>query len=100
MPANSKHLTHSWLQRFAKISAGFLGGYFVMISLHLAIAAWFDRATIMITMAYSGFMLWVTLFILAFLFRNGWKVWGIYLFLTLVFSSVLYLGKVYHQPII
>lgn len=93
MPANPKYLTHSKLQRFAKISAAILGGYLVAVSFHLALASWFDRATIVITMAYTGFILWVALMIIAFLAKNGWKMWLLYMALTLVFSGLVFLGQ-------
>jgi hypothetical protein len=92
MPANKKYLTTSKRQRFAKISAGFLGGYMVTMALHLAVAQWTDRANVIITMAFSGFILWAVLMLLAFLAKNGWKVWGLYLLLTLVFSVCIYCG--------
>lgn len=93
MPANPKYLTKSKTQRFAKITAAILGGYFVSVSFHLAIAAWFDRANVIITMAFSSFILWVALMVIAFLAKNGWKIWGIFLVLTLLFSSIVYLGQ-------
>ncbi|MES2574191.1 MAG: hypothetical protein V4572_04570 [Bacteroidota bacterium] len=96
MPANPKYLTQSKTQRFAKITAAILGGYFVSVSFHLALAAWFDRATIIITMAFSGFILWVAMMVIAFLAKNGWKIWGIYLLLTLFFSLIIYLGQTYN----
>lgn len=93
MPANKKYLNTSGWQKFAKISAGFLGGYMVSMTLHLAIAAWLDRANVIITMTFSGFVLWMVLMILAFLGKNGWKVWLYYLVLTLSCLSFLILGK-------
>ena len=93
MPANSKYLTQSKIQRFAKITAAILGGYLVSISLHLALASWFNRANIIITMAFSGFILWVALMVVAFMAKNGWKVWLLYLGLSLLFSGILYLGQ-------
>lgn len=93
MPANPKYLTPTTGQRFLKISAAILGSYLVTVSLHLALAAWFDKATIIITMSFSGFILWVALMIVAFLAKNGWKIWGIYLLLTLFFFLILYLGQ-------
>ncbi|MCX2679546.1 hypothetical protein OOZ15_06280 [Galbibacter sp. EGI 63066] len=98
MPANKKHLSSPW-QRFAKVSAGILGGYLVTITLHLALATWLDHANVMMTLTYSGFILWVVFMILAFLGKNGWKVWGIYLLLTLLFYAAFYFGKMYN-PII
>ena len=96
MPANPKYLTHSKAQRFAKISAAILGGYFVSVSFHLALAAWLDQTTIIITMAYSGFILWVVMMVLAFLAKNGWKIWSVYLLLTSLFAFIVYLGKTYN----
>lgn len=96
MPANKKHLTKSGWQRFAKISAGFLGGYLVTVSLFLALAYWVDHKAVLLTLRFGGFMLWAALLVVAFLGRNGWKTWGIYLLLTLVFSLIVYFSKTYH----
>lgn len=96
MPANPKYLTQSKWQRFAKITAAILGGYFVSVSFHLALASWFNRANILMTMAFSGFILWAVLMILAFLAKSAWKIWGIYILLTLFFSLFIYLGQTYN----
>jgi len=96
MPANPKYLTQSKWQRFAKITAAILGGYFVSVTFHLALASWFNRANILMTMAFSGFILWVALMVVAFLAKNGWKIWGLYLLLSLVFSLFIYLGQTYN----
>jgi hypothetical protein len=98
MPANPKYLSSNW-QRFAKITAGFLGGYFVTISFHLAISFFLNHANVMITSTYSGFILWAVLMILAFIAKNGWKIWAIYLLITFLFSIIIYFGKIYN-PII
>jgi uncharacterized membrane protein len=47
-------------------------------------------------MAFTGFILWVTLMVIAFLAKNGWKIWGIYLFITLLFALLIYVGKTYN----
>jgi hypothetical protein len=96
MPANPKYLTQSVWQRIAKITAAILGGYFVSVTFHLALAAWFNRANILMTMAFTGFILWVALMILAFLAKSAWKIWAIYIFLTLLFSLFIYLGQTYN----
>lgn len=93
MPANPKYLTQSKWQRFAKITAAILGGYFVSVSFHLALASWLNRANVLITMAYSGFILWVALMVIAFLAKSGWKIWGIYILLTLLFCVIIYFGQ-------
>jgi hypothetical protein len=96
MPANPKYLTQSKWQRFAKITAAILGGYFVSVTFHLALAAWLNRANVLMTMAFSGFILWVALMVVAFLAKSGWKIWGIYILLTLAFSLLIYLGQTYN----
>jgi hypothetical protein len=96
MPANPKYLTKSPWQRFAKITAAILGGYFVSVTFHLALASWLNRANVLMTMAFSGFILWVALMVVAFLAKSGWKIWGIYILLTLVFSLFIYLGQTYN----
>jgi len=99
MPANPKHLTKSGWQRFAKISAAILGGYILTTAVHMALALWLDHVTMLITATFSGFILWAVLMVLAFLAKNGWKVWGIYLLLTGFFAALVYLGKIYN-PIV
>ncbi len=99
MPANPKYLTQSKWQRFLKITAAILGGYFVSVTFHLALASWFDRANVLITMAFTGFILWVGLMVVAFLAKSGWKIWGIYLLLTVLFCGIIYLGQTYNHPI-
>lgn len=96
MPANKKYLNTSGWQKFAKISSGFLGGYLVSMTFHLAIAAWLDRVNVIITMTFSAFVLWMVLMILAFLRKNGWKVWLYYLVLSLCLFLILVLGKKYN----
>jgi hypothetical protein len=34
--------------------------------------------------------------VVAFLAKSGWKIWGIYILLTLVFSLFIYLGQTYN----
>lgn len=99
MPANPKYLSSNW-QRFAKITAGFLGGYLVTVTFHMAIGFWIDRINVIITSTFTGFILWAILMVVAFLAKNGWKIWGIYLLLCLLFSFIMYLGNMYRPVII
>lgn len=92
MPANKKHLTKSFHQRFAKISAGFLGGYLVTSTFFMMLSFWLDRAGTMVTMIFGGFMLWAALLIIAFLFKNGWLAWAVYVGITICFSGIIYLN--------
>lgn len=96
MPANQKHLTASPWQRFAKISAGILGGYAVAMSFLLALAAWFNHVNVIITASFLGFILWVVFMLLAFLSRNGWLVWLLYLGITAIFTTLAILGKLFN----
>ncbi|WP_421812649.1 hypothetical protein [Flagellimonas sp.] len=93
MPANKKYLTPTVSQRFAKISAAILGGFIVAILFHLALASWFNHVAVIITSTFSAFILWATLMIVAFLGKNGWKVWGIYLLASLVLFVIFHFGN-------
>lgn len=92
MPAKQKYLSSTG-QRILKISAGILGGYMLSTAFHLFLAhvpaIGFD---LLVSGTFSGFVLWVILMVFAFLARNGWVVWGIYLVLTLLFGLLAYLG--------
>lgn len=90
MPANKKYLS-SPFQRFLKITAGFVGGYGVMLSLHLLLTQAVEQRYVVITAFISGYILWAVLLLLAFLSRNGWKIWGIYLGLFIVFYGLFQL---------
>lgn len=93
MPANPKHLSSPG-QRILKITAGFLGGLILTIFIHNAIGAILkDKGWLIITSAYSSFIMWVTLLVIAFLSKNGWKTWGIYLILISVFATIIFLNN-------
>ncbi|MDM1293811.1 hypothetical protein HX021_05825 [Sphingobacterium sp. N143] len=85
MPANKKYLS-SPFQRFLKITAGFIGGYFVMLSFHVFLTNIFEKKDVVMTAGFTGYLLWAILLLLAFLCKNGWKIWGIYILLTVAFS--------------
>jgi len=92
MPANPKYLSSPG-QRALKISAGLLGGYLLSITLHLAAALIPDIGIdLLVSGTFSGFLLWVLFMVLAFLARNGWIIWGIYLALSLAFGFIAYCG--------
>lgn len=86
MPANRKYLTRSPFRRWLKITAGFFGGYAVMISFFLMLTCFFDRQAVLMSGLFSGFIIWALLLLFAFLSRSGWKIWLIYLCLTGLFS--------------
>ncbi|MBK6264051.1 hypothetical protein JKA74_03295 [Marivirga sp. S37H4] len=94
MPANKKHLDPSFHQRFAKITAGFIGGFMITITLFLVPAILTDPVIVLFTLKFAGFIVWGTLMIIPFLFKNGWKAWGIYLLAIILLSSLLLLIKI------
>jgi hypothetical protein len=92
MPANKKYLTKSPWLRLSKILAGVVGGYAVMFSFHLLLTKVFPKEQVIATSFFTGYILWALLLLLAFLIQNVWKVWGIYIGLTLIFSLPFLLG--------
>ena len=97
MPANPKYLSKSIAQRISKISAAVLGGYLVSSTFHMALALWLpDHKIVLITSVFTLFILWMALMIIPFLAKNGWKVWGIYLLVTLLFSVAVHYGQIIH----
>ncbi len=96
MPANKKYLAHSGWTRLSRILVGFIGGFILTISFHLALTVIIDKINVLITMSFTGFILWGSLMIIAFLIKETWKTWSLYLGLTLLCSIVIYFGKI--QP--
>ncbi|MFT4092532.1 MAG: hypothetical protein QM640_02745 [Niabella sp.] len=85
MPANKKYLSTTG-QRILKISAAFIGGYLVTLSFHLFLMTFLNKKAVIVTGFFSIFIIWCVLMMLAFLSKNGWKIWGWYLLLTILFS--------------
>ena len=93
MPANKKYLS-SGGQRFLKTSAGILGGFIVTILFHNAIGSMLAfKGGLIITTGYTSFVLWATLMVIAFMFKNGWKIWGIYLLCIVLLGLIIFLNK-------
>ncbi|RBW59325.1 hypothetical protein DS884_06190 [Tenacibaculum sp. E3R01] len=94
MPANTKYLTKSPSQQFAKVSAGVLGGYIISALLHMVLALWLPYSKeIMVTSIFSTFIVWCTCLIIPFLFKNGWKAWALYLIISLLLYIAYYFGN-------
>lgn len=92
MPAKMEYLS-SPKQRTLKITAGIIGGFFLAMAIQLAVGAWIiDKAPMIITSAYSSFLLWVGFMILAFLAKSGARIWFIYLVIIALCSIIIYLG--------
>lgn len=88
MPANKKYLTKSPWLRLAKILIGSIGGYTVMFSFHLLICKVFPQRDVVVTSFITGYIIWAILLLLAFLSKSVWKIFTIYLVLTLIFSAL------------
>ena len=93
MPAKNEYLTTPG-QRALKITAGLIGGYFLSVAIQMVLSVLIpNRTAVILTGAFSVFMLWVAFMVLAFLARNGWIIWGIYLVSTLVCAAIIYFLK-------
>ncbi|MCE7040586.1 hypothetical protein [Dyadobacter sp. CY312] len=93
MPAKKEYLTTKG-QRALKITAGLIGGYFLAVSFQMVIGVLIPyRTEVILTGAFSVFILWVAFMVIAFLARNGWVIWGIYLFSTSAFAGIIYLFR-------
>ena len=79
MPANPKYLTKSPWQKFAKISAGIVGGYIITILFHILLTIYVPLYNeILITSIFSVILIWCVLLIIPYLFKNAWNAWGVY----------------------
>ncbi|MEM8928343.1 MAG: hypothetical protein AAGC45_09070 [Bacteroidota bacterium] len=93
MPANPKHLASPG-HRALKISAGILGGFLVTILGHNALGTLLEnKSALIVTTAFSAFIVWAILMVVAFMFKNGWKAWGVYLLLIVLFGTIIYFYK-------
>ena len=66
----------------------------ITILFHNAFASLLEeKGWLIITSAYSSFLVWTLLMVIAFMSKNGWKIWGIYLSLIILFSITIYFNK-------
>lgn len=92
MPANPKYLTHSGWQRFGKVTAAILGSFMVTMSLHVALGAWLSLPHVIMTAAFSAFLMWATLMATTFLAKSALRIWIVYLLLTGLFVALAWAG--------
>lgn len=57
-----------------------------MITFHYLLGYIFEPKNVIITAAFTGYILWAVLLLMAFLAKNGWKIWLYYLLLTAIFA--------------
>ncbi|WP_299680543.1 hypothetical protein [uncultured Tenacibaculum sp.] len=90
MPANRKYLTTSFWHKGTKIVSGILGGYIITALLHMIVALVLPfHKEILITSIFTMFIIWGTLLIIPFLFKNGFKSLLMYM-LIIVLLFILY----------
>jgi len=92
MPANKKFLTKSAWTKLFKIFIGIVGGYFVTISFHAALTRIFPQEYVIVTSFITGYILWATLLLFAFLIKQVWKTWMLYVVLTALFSGIYFIS--------
>ncbi|HRP54576.1 hypothetical protein [Agriterribacter sp.] len=91
MPANKKYLTASPVQRTLKITAGVIGGFMLTTAFHQFVMLFLSKKDVYVTMHFTAYMMWAFLMIVAFLARNGWKVWAWYLLTgAVLFAPYIY----------
>ncbi|WKN42994.1 hypothetical protein [Tunicatimonas pelagia] len=82
MPAKAKYLSSGWA-RFSRVTAAIVGSYVVTMLLHVAAAKVAPNNTpVILTAAYSSFLVWVGLMVLAFWMKKVAHVWSLYALLT------------------
>jgi len=91
MPANKKYLSSSG-KRFSKVTAAILGGYIATMLLHIAIAKNLINDTpLLMTTAYSGFLIWIVFMLFAFLIDKAWHVWLLYTSLSCISLALIFI---------
>lgn len=91
MPANKKHLSGFWT-RFSKLMAAIPGAYATTMLAHMAIAKHVVNDTpIVLTTAYSSFLIWVGLMVVVYFIKNSWYMWGLLLLISAISVAFLFL---------
>lgn len=90
MPAKQKYLSGAW-QRFSKIIAAIPGAYIATMLLHVAVAKNMANDTpIVLTTAYSAFLMWVGFMVLVFFIKKAWHAWALLLGISSVSSFFIF----------
>ncbi|WP_442846273.1 hypothetical protein [Leeuwenhoekiella sp. H156] len=91
MPANKKHLTRSPWQRLSKFIAGFIGGYIITQLLFIVVLKIAAPTETLISLQYGGFAVWVSLFLVSYLFKNGYKILVVYTIIIAGLLGIIYI---------
>jgi hypothetical protein len=93
MPAKKEYIPTP-LPALAKLAAALVGGYCISVSLHVLIAILTkQRETVMFSATFTLFLVWAVVMVLTFLARTAWKIWTLYICLTLLFAALIYVLK-------
>lgn len=75
MPANRKYLTTNVWVRTYKLTLSIFGTLFNAIGLYYSVLAMIQNPTVVtLHFSYLFFIIWLTLFLISFLFSNSWKL--------------------------
>lgn len=91
MPAKKEYLSKPW-KRFSKLMAALFGAYVAAMSLHVALAkvAMPDETPIVLSASYTGFVVWVGLMTLVYLFKKAWHAWLLLLAISLFSGLIIF----------
>ncbi|MFZ4861701.1 hypothetical protein ACL9RF_05900 [Sphingobacterium sp. Mn56C] len=90
MPANKKYLIKSPWLRLARLLVGVLGGYVLMLSVHLCLSLFFPANAFVITAYLTGYLMWVFLLLWAYTAKSLGFLVLLYLGLSVLFSGIYY----------
>ena len=91
MPAKQQYLSGFW-KRLSKVTAAIFASYVATMLLHSAILKNLtNQVPMLLTSAYSGFIVWIAFMILAFYIKKAWHVWGLYTLISLVSAYFIFM---------
>ncbi|MEL6673059.1 MAG: hypothetical protein AAFR61_12735 [Bacteroidota bacterium] len=91
MPAKAKYLSSGWVQ-FSKLMAAIFGCYIASTMLHISFAkSVVDDTPVLLTSAYSFFLVWVGLMIMVYMIKRAWISWAILAGITLIGTGLMIL---------
>lgn len=90
MPAKAKYLSSGWV-RFSKVMAAVFGAYLASMFIHLGFAASVaDDTPVLLTSAYSYFLVWVGLMIMVYMIKKAWISWAILASLCTIGATLIF----------
>ncbi|MDN5217294.1 hypothetical protein QQ020_34795 [Fulvivirgaceae bacterium BMA12] len=91
MPAKSQYLSGTWT-RVSKVTAAILGSYVVTMLINIALGTLIkNNPSVIMTTAYSTYLLWVFFMVIAFFMRKAWHVWSLFGSIATVCSIIIFI---------